>query len=375
MVETPYEQETVLQELLERYPALLAGDDDNGAAANWLLIRREASLILGDTGGPRGLLDHLFVDAAGITTLIEVKRSSDSRIRREVVGQMLDYAANATVNWRDDALRTLFEDRCAGDGIDPDEQIRSAFDEVVDIDVFWSTVRRNMEARRLRLVFVADAIPPELRSIVEYLNEQMTQTEVLAIEVKQYRDSTGAHETLVPRLVGNTEAARQVKGAPSTRRWDRASILDKLMERRGAELVAVARRLLEWVDARGDLREAFGTGSTDGSVQAGYWDARRYLWPFVLYSYGRVEIPFQHIAKRPPFEDVALREELRSRLNAIPGVDLPPAAEARRPSIDLADLSSSESLKTFTDAMDWAFEQAARRSSSADGSGEGSVSS
>ena len=27
-------------------------------------------------------------------TLVEVKRSSDTRIRREVVGQMLDYAAN-----------------------------------------------------------------------------------------------------------------------------------------------------------------------------------------------------------------------------------------------------------------------------------------
>ena len=30
-------------------------------------------------------------------TLVEVKRSSDTRIRREVVGQMLHYAANAVV--------------------------------------------------------------------------------------------------------------------------------------------------------------------------------------------------------------------------------------------------------------------------------------
>jgi hypothetical protein len=33
-------------------------------------------------------------DQNAVPTLVEVKRSSDTRIRREVVGQMLDYAAN-----------------------------------------------------------------------------------------------------------------------------------------------------------------------------------------------------------------------------------------------------------------------------------------
>jgi hypothetical protein len=35
-------------------------------------------------------------DAAGVPTLVEVKRSSDTRARREVVAQLLEYAANAT---------------------------------------------------------------------------------------------------------------------------------------------------------------------------------------------------------------------------------------------------------------------------------------
>jgi hypothetical protein len=34
------------------------------------------------------------VDEAGVPTLVEVKRSSDTRARREVVARMLDYAAN-----------------------------------------------------------------------------------------------------------------------------------------------------------------------------------------------------------------------------------------------------------------------------------------
>lgn len=60
----------------------------------------------------------------------------------------------------------------------------------------------------------------------------------------------------------------------------------------------------------------------------------------------------------PPFDDSALREELRAKLNAIPGVELPLIAEAKRPSIDLAVLSPTDSLRMFTDTMDWAFAQA-----------------
>jgi len=37
------------------------------------------------------------LDQDAIPTIVEVKRSTDTRIRREVVGQMLGYAANAVV--------------------------------------------------------------------------------------------------------------------------------------------------------------------------------------------------------------------------------------------------------------------------------------
>jgi hypothetical protein len=40
-----------------------------------------------------------FVDQDAVPTFVEVKRSSDTRLRREVVGQMLDYAANASAHW------------------------------------------------------------------------------------------------------------------------------------------------------------------------------------------------------------------------------------------------------------------------------------
>jgi hypothetical protein len=57
----------------------------------------------------------LFLDQYAVPTIVEVKRS-DSRVRREVVGQMLDYAANAVVCWPVEALRTRFEAVSEGQG-------------------------------------------------------------------------------------------------------------------------------------------------------------------------------------------------------------------------------------------------------------------
>ena len=99
--EQAYDSEDLLQRLLATHPSLLAGDQiDRTSPRRWLLIAREASVPGEQGGGGRWSVDHLFLDQDAVPTLVEVKRSSDTRIRREVVGQMLDYAANAVVYWR-----------------------------------------------------------------------------------------------------------------------------------------------------------------------------------------------------------------------------------------------------------------------------------
>lgn len=61
-------------------------------------------------------------------------------------------------------------------------------------------------------IFVSDGIGAELRRIIEFRKGQMTDTTVLAIEVKQYVDEAGTQQTIVPRVVGQTQQARQAKG-------------------------------------------------------------------------------------------------------------------------------------------------------------------
>lgn len=62
-------------------------------------------------------------------------------------------------------------------------------------------LHRPPEAGRVRMVFVADMILPELRRIVEFLNGQMDAAEVLAVEIKQYKGPSAGQKlkTLVPR--------------------------------------------------------------------------------------------------------------------------------------------------------------------------------
>ena len=88
MTQQPYESERLLQRLLAAHPSILAGDQFNGSEPKrWLLIDREVGVPEEQDGCDRWSLDHLFVDEHGIPTLVEVKRISDTLIRREVIGQ------------------------------------------------------------------------------------------------------------------------------------------------------------------------------------------------------------------------------------------------------------------------------------------------
>jgi hypothetical protein len=147
---------------------------------------------------------------------------------------MLDYAANALAHWSLVDIRARFSAACELRGESEEDVIATALGPEMDPDELWRQVDTNLAAGALRLVFVADVIPSELRAIVEFLNAQMNTTEVLAVEVRQYVAEDGAHQTLVPRLIGQTEAARQAKGLTPRRQWDEESWLAGLRERRPA---------------------------------------------------------------------------------------------------------------------------------------------
>ena len=205
MVEEPFAEEDLLQVLVADHPELLSGEQMTpNDPRRWILIRREQGIAKTPGGADHWAVDHLLIDQDAIPTLVEVKRSANSEIRRTIVGQMLDYAAHATHTWNVCDIRRSFEES----NENPDDVLERLLqpDSEPDLDEFWERVETNLRAARLRLLFVADGIPDELTRVVEFLNEQMPGIEVLAVEVKQFLGGTG--RTLVPRVIGRTLASK-----------------------------------------------------------------------------------------------------------------------------------------------------------------------
>jgi hypothetical protein len=80
----------------------------------------------------------------------------------------------------------------------------------VEPERFWEDVEQNLRSGRVRLVFVSDLVPAELRRVIEFLNERISPTEVVGVEIKQYVGQDNL-TTLAPRVVGQTEQARAQK--------------------------------------------------------------------------------------------------------------------------------------------------------------------
>ena len=345
MRERPYESEALLQRLLAQHPEMLASTDTRETSL--LLIRREAAVADAAEGGGRWSLDHLYVDANGLPTLVEVKRSSDTRGRREVVAQMLDYAANAKLSFGVERIVAWLEEDAQSRGTTVDRLLSEALG-VDDPEAFWQTVGVNLDAERFRLIFVSDVIAPELRRIIEFLNSQMTQTEVLAIEVKQYADSAGRQQTIVPRLIGDTAQARQTKRAgDASKRIDRHRLLTGL-EQLSQDTAVAAAALLDWAERDPRLEVTWNTTGNIGI--RGVRSPLLRLWPD-----GLLEVRFETLSASETGWGPEQVEDLAQRLNAISGVEL--GSGRRWPKTALASVGERRCSKTISRChryRDWA---------------------
>ncbi len=354
MEETPYPLEKHLQEYLAKHHDLLAGDQiDSVNARRWLLVAREMSIPDQNDGSGRWSLDHLFLDQDAVPTLVEVKRSSDPRIRREVVGQMLDYAANALAYWPVERVRMEFEGRCKAEGKGPEEALLTFLEGEQDPDEFWGKLKKNLDAGCVRLIFLADAIPPELRRVVEFLNQQMDPAEVLAVEVKHFKGPDNS--AFVPRLLGQTEKARLKKSGGSGSRREECSEADFVESFKAintADDLKIVHQLIAWARVKG-LEDAFLDGKRglvfQPRLRHGSSDCRF----FTVKEDGRISFPMKNLKHRPPFDNEIKRAELHQKICAIPGFEMQDAGMEGFPSIPIASLSDDTQLGRLMDALDW----------------------
>jgi hypothetical protein len=354
--EQPFQSEDLLQALLASHPRLLPGDLVNSERPRkWLLVSRESTLPDGLQTPGRWYVDHLLLDQDAIPTLVEVKRSSDTRIRREVIGQILEYASNAVVYWPVEKIQAELERECERRGRSIEEAFREHLDLELDaIGSFWDEVKRNLQAGKVRLIIVADEIPTELRRILEFLNGQMDPAEIIGVEIRQFVGNQD-QRVLVPTVYGQTEKAQLTKSASGADRlWDANAILEELRLNQ-PEAFAVARSLREWSESNADGCRRPGRGAT-GSFRPFIKCGAKECPLFGLWSSGVVELYVKDYFENAIFASEPKASELRTRLTAV-GIPSLPDLLGKYPKFPAHELAQNGRLQRFIAAFDWMISQ------------------
>ncbi|MFN6461492.1 MAG: hypothetical protein RMZ41_006540 [Nostoc sp. DedVER02] len=343
MKEEPYESEDKLQKLLADYPSLLAGEQiDSAAPRRWLLISREIAIPDSEDSAGRWALDHLFLDQDGIPTIVEVKQSRNTQIRREVVGQILDYAANAVLFWSIEKIRAQFEANSNAEQL----LIDLIGNEEADLEKFWQQVKVNLQLGKVRLVFVADKIPAELQRIVEFLNQQMNPAQVLAVEIKQYVGQ--GLKTLVPRVIGQTK--KTLIPPLEKRQWNALSFMKEVEIKYSPEAAKVASLIIEWATLQA-LQIQWGTGRSHGSFVPKFNYKGKNRTFFRVWSNATVEI----CAYEPPFDLGEKKAELLTRFQSVVGtaISINPYCWY----IPFSALNDEMVLRQFLEVLVWAIRE------------------
>lgn len=264
--------EDALQTLIARHPEVIPGGmigPESDDPHRFVLLRREMPV-----GG--WSLDLLLVDQRGVLTLVEAKLIKNPESRRDVIGQIMEYAANAVERWADGQARTAASEFWAKQNEDIDEIMRRFLGEGVDLEGFWALVEENLKGGRIRLIIAGDSIRPEVRRIIEYLNAEMTNAEIYGLELQCYGTDQDSL-VLVPRLIGQTQAILDRKSQSSRgNQWTINEVRDYIEEMDDKTLADRLKEILELTlknDAfmnRIALKPGFNVRSRNGKVLFGF---------------------------------------------------------------------------------------------------------
>ena len=346
-----FDLESDLQTLIAQYPDLLPGHLINPAdPRRWLLVQQEMGIPDDEDLGDRWRLDHLFLDQDGVPTLVEVKMERDQRGRREVVAQMLDYAANAVLRWSFERIQAALKIRCSENNVSADE-VLADFIGTENSDEFWGKVKKNLESQTIRMIFLSDKIHPELRTIVEFLNRQMNPAEVLAVELQYFADDSRTIRTLVPTIYGHVAAAKPGRSSAVVKSIGMEDFVKLVDESKSPNRSAFVKRLIAWTEQKG-----FGMDFRMGPNRSVFIPickvGKQVTYPVSCKDFGKLVFQMRYYQSYEQFQNEETLRELESMLTKIPGFD-PRGGMKGLPFVDMDMLASEQECKAVLDVIDW----------------------
>ena len=201
-----FQDEATLHSLIEQNPQILP------LAGSPSLTVLGSEIQLGT-----GYADILAVESSGRPTIIEVKLAKDPRARREIVSQVLAYAAflyGSDVEGleRVPLRRALAE---AGHGSILDAVQAQDQEGAVEADSFAASMQQYLDQGNFRLVLVLDEVSAELERVIAYLEAITVQDLTIDLITLTVYDVNGAQVAL-PQLVSPDISAVMAAATPGS---------------------------------------------------------------------------------------------------------------------------------------------------------------
>jgi hypothetical protein len=162
---------------------------------------------------PAGSIDNLLITANGLPVLVECKLWRNPEGRREVVGQILDYAKELT-RWTASDLQREASRRLARPGNVLLELVREAGNDVDEI-TFNDSLTHNLRRGRFLLLIVGDGIREGVEAIADYLQSHTGLHFTLGLVEMPIYSAPDGGRIIVPRVLARTQTiVRTVVAVP-----------------------------------------------------------------------------------------------------------------------------------------------------------------
>ena len=341
-----FDNEKLLQDVLEKFPEFIALDD-LGVVDPFIVIGREVET-------PAGYIDVLCIDGDGVLTVIETKLARNSQIRREVIGQVLEYVGQLSKWTAHDVLQAAnkyFKSVSDQESLKYNYlfELISGSDKngELELEQMFELISSNLRKGRIKVVIASDIIPDTLKDTVAFINS-FSNFDIYVLQIQSYvKDEL---QIFAPVIYGY---ASKAKTGVSTDRihWDEERFF-KHLESGDDDLKNTIKGLYQFCLEQ-DAEIKWGAGRIAGSFSM--LAERNGLKATVFSAYysensSYVSVNFGTLKRLYSSDEL---NSFRLELNRLPGVDFPENAvtDGRYPTITLDKLMGSNNLESFTAAI------------------------
>lgn len=323
----PFYNEEILQSYIEKFPQIVPLES-LGVVEPFVVIGREVATSA-------GFIDILCIDGNGVLTVIETKLARNPQIRREVIGQVLEYVGQVTKWSAHDVISTANQYLKDQDIVNLLQSSES--------QGITEQIESNLRTGNVKALIASDIVPDTLRDTISFINRN-SSFDIFVMQIQLYVKES--MRIFIPVVYGLTDKPRQGRELV---KWNEELFMEEASEL-DSEIILRIKDLLEFTNRNGS-EVRWGTGKVVGSFSFGLNFRGKMLTIFTVFTNGKIAINYGNMKDK--FPDQALLA-YNNRLNKFPNVNLhaDTVLSGKYPSMDIASISQEDNYKTFIQATE-----------------------